>query len=179
MFTKQCWLRGHQSSVYAIIYSFEPLSNGHESCSLQAMFMHPSQENQTNQIELKDVEYEILEELINFIYTGQVTKLDQLADSLLPVADKYAIVSLVKLCEESLSFNLTVDNVVHRLVLSYLHNAVTLKRAAMGFIERNICTVRKTDGWIQAQLKYPQLFLDCFPFTEQLSLIVSKSMMSF
>ena len=141
--------------------------------------MHPSQENQTNQIELKDVEWDILEELINFIYTGQVARLDLLADSLLPVADKYAIVSLVKLCEESLSFNLTVDNVVHRLVLSYLHNAVTLKRAALGFIERNICTVRLTEGWIQAQLKYPQLFLDCFPFTEQLSLIVSKSMMSF
>merc|ERR1712076_117 len=145
----------------------------------RAMFMHPSQENQTNQIELKDVDYEILEELVYFIYTGQVARLDFLADSLLPVADKYAIVSLVKLCEESLSFNLTVENVVHRLVLSYLHNAVTLKRAALGFIERNICTVRKTEGWVQAQLKYPRLFLECFPMTEQLSLIVSKSMMSF
>ena len=42
-------------------------------------------------MEIKDVEYEVLREMLRFVYTGKAPNLERMADDLLAAADKYAL----------------------------------------------------------------------------------------
>ncbi|XP_008556028.1 speckle-type POZ protein [Microplitis demolitor] len=79
--------------------------------------------NRNNIVNVPDMDPDILEKLLEFIYTDNVTSLDEVAESLYEVADKYQIPALKKLCEESLCKNITVENAVQYLVLLNRYNA--------------------------------------------------------
>ena len=112
------------------------------------MFEHDMEEKKNSRVEVKDVEPEVMAELLRFIYTGKTAaNLDNMAADLLAAADKYALerlkvrlnhqilISIVVtdyfpaqvMCEEALCNGLTVENVCDVLILADLHSAEQLK----------------------------------------------------
>ena len=53
-----------------------------------AMFDHDTKEKQENLIEIPDIKPEVLQALLEHIYTGKVPSMDQYAEELLAAADK-------------------------------------------------------------------------------------------
>ena len=58
--------------------------------------------------------------------------------SLLQIADKYDIKSLVNKCLDELSQNLNLDNVINTLQAADLVNSDELKKAAITYITSNL-----------------------------------------
>ncbi|XP_001602264.2 speckle-type POZ protein-like isoform X1 [Nasonia vitripennis] len=102
-----------------------------------AMFEHDMKEKQQSEVRILDIEKEVLEELIRFLYTGRVKEIDTIAPGLLAAADKYALNDLKLMCERSIFSNLTVDNVLNTLVIADRHNSLTLKQQAIEFMKAN------------------------------------------
>ena len=94
----------------------------------QAMFSHDMEEKKNCRVEVKDVEPEVMAELLRFIYTGKTAaNLESMAADLLAAADKYALERLKVMCEEALCNGLTVENVCDVLKIADLHSAEQLK----------------------------------------------------
>jgi hypothetical protein len=55
------------------------------------MFDHEMRESKSNEVDMDDVEFDVLEAMVHYMYTDEVPKVAQLADHLLLVADRYAI----------------------------------------------------------------------------------------
>ncbi|XP_065209109.1 speckle-type POZ protein B-like [Planococcus citri] len=107
------------------------------SSVFKVMFKNDMQESQKNYIIITDMEQETFEEMLHYIYTGEMRKLDEWAFELLPVANKYDLKELKIACEELLLSKISADNVGKILVLADMHNAEELKANALRFIKEN------------------------------------------
>ena len=78
------------------------------------------EEKKSSRVEVKDVEADVMAEMLRFIYTGRTTSLETMADSLLAAADKYALDRLkVKFSQFKKSFDLVnLTSVPHFLNIS-------------------------------------------------------------
>lgn len=137
------------------------------SCSpvFRAMFEHDMIEKQSNVIDILNVRYEVMKEIIRFMYTNKVNEIDGLAVELLVAADMYEIVELKDLCERNLSDCLCIDTAIERLILAITYNANVLKNNAIEFIVRNL-----EDFLNQAQFQ----ILESSVFIEILTFIAKK-----
>ncbi|XP_057318764.1 speckle-type POZ protein-like isoform X1 [Microplitis mediator] len=89
----------------------------------RSILTHHSRNTRSSVVNIPDMDPDILEKLLEFIYTNNVTNLDEVAERLYEVADKYQIPALKKLCEESLCKTISVGNAVQYLVLLNRYNA--------------------------------------------------------
>lgn len=120
-------------------------------------------ENQQNTpVPIKDLERDVFQEMLQFIYTGETEKLSHMADDLLAAADKYQLDRLKVMCEEALATNLTVENVASILIIADMHNAAQLKKIALHFCSSNSNTVPTTEGWKQMVSQNPSLLSDAY-----------------
>ena len=131
----------------------------------EAMFSHSMKETQENKVTVEDIDADTFEAMLMFMYSGKVKNLQkEKAAKLLAAGEKYQMLDLKLRCEESLSINLKVDNVLDVLVTAYLHNASSLQSLAMKFIAENAKEVSAQKGWreklIQLQKIYPELIVD-------------------
>ena len=67
-----------------------------------AMFESDMKEKHENEIEIKDIKFDVLQELLRFIYCGKIENFETLVIELLVVADKYVIKKLSIKCEQNL-----------------------------------------------------------------------------
>ena len=76
------------------------------------MLSHPTKEAEDGRIVIKDVNAEVLEGLLKFIYTGEIeaTFLDEHGEALYQAADKYDVEALLVLCENHLLKNVSFEN---------------------------------------------------------------------
>jgi speckle-type POZ protein len=118
-----------------------------------AMFEHNMEEKATNRVEIIDLEYKVVREMLIFIYSGKSPNVKEMANYLLSAADKYGLDRLKLICEDTLCSNLSVDNSTHILILADLYNAHSLKAEAINFITSHATEVAETDGW-KNMLKY-------------------------
>ena len=81
-----------------------------------------------------DMSYDVINELIRFIYTKKIEFLHDIAHELISAAHKYGINDLKELCEESLCKNINVDNALKLLHIADLNNARYLKEFTSNFI---------------------------------------------
>lgn len=123
----------------SILAAFSPVFN--------AIFSNDLEESKSGRVELTDVSAEVVEEMLNFMYTGksvleQQTYYDgenrgidqNLAIGLLQVADKYQLDKLKVICEDALADSLTEESVNKILALSCLHRTSSLKHQCIEFI---------------------------------------------
>ena len=111
------------------------------------MFEHEMQESLTSRVELSDIDPEVVKEMLVYIYTGRVPKIEEMANDLLYVADKYKLHHLKSLCKQHLTYKLQVNNAARIIQLAYLHNAWTLRKNALQFISMHVAEVRATKEW--------------------------------
>eukprot|EP00095_Tigriopus_kingsejongensis_P006020 snap_masked-scaffold671_size114370-processed-gene-0.10 protein:Tk06020 transcript:snap_masked-scaffold671_size114370-processed-gene-0.10-mRNA-1 annotation:"protein roadkill isoform x4" len=124
----------------------------------EAMFSHKeTTENTNNEVVITDIEPDVLEQLLRFIYSDKVDNLSIFAGSLLTASDKYNIPRLKAICEETMCDNLDVSNAAEVLGLAYLHEAKTLQSIAVEFVTTNMVKVSETAGWKTITESHPKI----------------------
>jgi speckle-type POZ protein len=105
-----------------------------------AMFQHPTKEQSTDQIKIEDIEPQVFQELLRFIYTGRVPldKLETMAAGLFIAfaAENYLIDELKMKCENYLLLHMTPDNCVILLLHGDLNNPAEYMKKAAKFFRR-------------------------------------------
>jgi len=102
----------------------------------KAMLTSNMKEKINNEIEIDDIKPEVMTELLEFIYTGRSSNLDNFSEDLLIAADKYGIDSLKKLCEGILINSLGIENCFSLLILGDTFSP-TIKESALKFVIKN------------------------------------------
>ena len=120
----------------------------------EAMFQAEMTEKMTRKVQIDDFPPDVMEEVINFIYTGCVKTpklLEENASNLLSAAEKYQLEQLKDLCEEKLCKTIDKNNCVQFLVLGDTFRAAKLKKASLKFIAKSSLLKNSKDwkGYLQ------------------------------
>lgn len=101
-----------------------------------AMFEHDTKENQTDIIEINDLNDDIVCKMLFFVYTDTIEKDIELenAHQLYSAADKYGILALKRKCFNFMKDHINTTNVCDMLVLADRHQDDDMKCAARDFI---------------------------------------------
>lgn len=113
----------------------------------KAMFQHKMRESKEKKVDISDLSADTVQQMLQHIYTGEVSTLEQSAESLLEAADKYDLASLKSACEETLRSKLEVKNAARLLMLADKHHADQLKADCMRFIAAHSKEVQESEGW--------------------------------
>ncbi|XP_065205264.1 speckle-type POZ protein-like [Planococcus citri] len=124
------------------------------------MFKSSMMENERNRVEITDVKEDVMGEIMKFFYTGKCENVDKLADGLLAAADKYGLVQLKKMCVESISKSLSVENAPNMLILADLYRVDDLKSQVIEFIVARSSEIMNSTTWDQIMPMYPQVLND-------------------
>ncbi|UYV82973.1 DNAH8 [Cordylochernes scorpioides] len=127
-----------------------------------AMFSHKMKESLKNKVHIEDVDPDVLWGMLQFIYSGKISQMAQIAGGLLVAADKYGLERLKELCEETMVANLTVENAAETLYYADQHCAEQLKTCAIKFINNHSSQVMETEGWNTKLLQQPQLISEVY-----------------
>lgn len=152
-FDKEVELKAHK----AIICANSPV--------FTAMFEHATEERREGRVEIGDVTYDVLKEMLRFIYTGEVEDLERHAEKLYEAADKYCIDELKRLCEKVLIKRITIENVCQYLMLFDMFSSTNMKAKCISYIANNAPDVMMTKGWEELLNVNPVL-------VEEVSLVV-------
>jgi speckle-type POZ protein len=101
-----------------------------------AMFSSKMLESSMNTVEIPDFEQDIVEGMLKYMYTGQLTYLKDKAPALFQIAEKYDLPGLKEECVYTMSNNLSVETATEILIVANLHNAHVLKSQVIDFINR-------------------------------------------
>ncbi len=97
-------------------------------------------EKRENKVVIDDFEPHVIEEMLEFIYTGTSPKLTSMADKLLPAADKYELFRLKSLCEDAIV--VTNENCIKTLLMADQNSAEKLERKAIEYFAANHAKIR-------------------------------------
>lgn len=128
-----------------------------------AMFEHETAEKLSNQVDIQDVDPDLFQEVLIYIYSGRMSSgtMVKKAVGVLVVADKYFLDQLKAECETHLMKRMTADNCVELLALAdQPHPAAHLKKYAVDFLQRSPALVKATDSWKKAKQEKPLWFCD-------------------
>ena len=123
----------------------------------EKMFQGKSQENQNNRVIIKDVRADVFEELMSYIYSGQLPHLKEMASDLLAVADKYSILPLLQICMNNLLENMSVEDAAATYVLADRHSLHQVKPVIIHFMKKHFYEVATSAGWLSLGNHHPQL----------------------
>jgi len=110
-------------------------------------------------IEIKGMRLEVLESLLQYIYTSDAPNVDTLAKELFAAADQYQIVKLKELCEAKLISNIDLENCIDLLVLGDFHQASALKTATLKFVSQKMDEIDPNE-WKKTLIAYPTLLIE-------------------
>ena len=83
---------------------------------------------------MSDLDHSIVETIIDYMYTGEVSSIDEQAPILLAAAKKYQLFSLKNLCEKDLVKKLSDSQALPLLKLASTHNALQLLQKVLDYI---------------------------------------------
>ncbi|CAJ0567464.1 unnamed protein product, partial [Mesorhabditis spiculigera] len=118
-----------------------------------------TEESRTGVLRLheEDVDYEVMSELVAYMYTGRCHRLTDMALELLAAADRFAMPGLKEVAEQNLRATLSIDGCCRSLMCADIYGAADLKADAVRFITQNSSTVIQTDGWQHMVSSKPEL----------------------
>ncbi|XP_043462378.1 TD and POZ domain-containing protein 1-like [Leptopilina heterotoma] len=102
-----------------------------------AMFKQNLTEKTRNVVNIPDIHPIAFNEMLRFIYTGNVKDLKNFSFEILEAADKYQIEELKEMCEKIFS-DITVREAPSILLLADRHNAKNLRAKTLKFLRQNI-----------------------------------------
>ncbi|KFM72000.1 Speckle-type POZ protein B, partial [Stegodyphus mimosarum] len=112
------------------------------------MFKTKMSESVKNEVEISDIEADIMDEFLLFIYTGNTEDtLSVTAERLYVAADKYDVPALKKMCSSFLQSNLSVNNVCNVLQLASIHSDEDLYKSVFQFSSVHPEEVFSRDEW--------------------------------
>lgn len=126
----------------------------------KGMFKHENmKENDNNEVVIDDIEPDVFEELMNFIYTNKTLRLTKMAQSLLAAAEKYQLDDLKRMCEKELIKHITDKDAAHLLVFADTYNALDLKKECLDFIRNRLKIVVSTKGFQELKESHGPVFI--------------------
>ncbi|KFM75739.1 Speckle-type POZ protein, partial [Stegodyphus mimosarum] len=112
------------------------------------MFETDMIESERNDVEISDIDPQVMDEFLLFIYTGNLeNSSDETAEQLYVAADKYNVPALKKKCSCFLISNLSVGNVCRILQLASLHSDDDLYKSVFEFSFAHAEEIFSTDEW--------------------------------
>ena len=93
-------------------------------------------ESLTNENEIEDYDDEIIEGMLEFIYSLKVSTIKENALDLLRIAHQFQLPDLFMECEDVIGKNVTTENVTQVMKFAHLYSPDTLKPIVMSFIQR-------------------------------------------
>ena len=114
-------------------------------------------EREDSRVDMSDLESDILEALISFMYTGKVENICDIATRLWPAADKYGVDGLKMACEKVIIQGITPQNVIETMLLANTFNSSELKEACMKYWVRNPSDIQKTEEWKTLKQEHVEL----------------------
>ena len=125
----------------------------------EMMLQNEMKEKKTKKIVIKDSNPRTVTEMLNFMYTGDISldDMEEMARDLLAAAEKYELSDLKKMCEEKLCSSLSVENSIECLVLGDLHHASKLKKMALELVAKNTRKIVNTDVYKDLFTQKPAL----------------------
>merc|ERR1712156_448164 len=108
----------------------------------KAMFKSEMKEAKSDEIEIKNVELEVIKNVIFFMYTGKIDY-EKINISLLIAADMYAVMDLRSICIEILSKTINSINVEETWQAGILLNIEDLVDATTVFMVKNWAKLSK------------------------------------
>ena len=124
-----------------------------------AMFKHPTKENSNNQVKIEDIEPEVFDQLLRFIYTGRVSTatMESMVANLFIAADKYLLGELKKECENYMLHHMSPDYCLVLLLHGDLQKPTELLKEAATFFRRLPSQVTATERWEKMKQENPVL----------------------
>lgn len=92
----------------------------------------------------KDLDGDTLDSMLEYLYSGTVERLKDVAEKLLKASDQYCIQGLKVLCERHLASVITVSNAGRLILLADMHSCHELEVAVKRFLVHNL------DGFVKA-----------------------------
>ncbi|XP_044012401.1 speckle-type POZ protein-like [Aphidius gifuensis] len=125
-----------------------------------AMFDHEEfKENKKNEVVIDDIDEDVFEEFLHYIYTDESPNVDKMTMELLAVADKYQVDSLKNICEGIICRKIDFENVASKFVFSDKYNLKKLNKKSLEFMKPNLRAVLLNKTFQAHQKKYPQVFV--------------------
>lgn len=132
-------------------------------CSVfRRMFESNVQENAVN---VDDIRPDVFRQLLDYLYTGRVPRLHEVAVPLLQAADKYDLKELKDICADAAIEQINLDNAAEMIDLAYKYDAIELKKNVVIFVRQNSDELAKTNGWKSLMKQRKDIMLDIFKFT--------------
>ncbi|KAK0161323.1 hypothetical protein PV327_009804 [Microctonus hyperodae] len=108
-------------------------------------------------VNITDMNLEVFNEFLRFIYTNQIFHLNEFDKELLFAANKYQIKLLKEICEYSLYKSLNVNNAAQTLVLADDNSSSQLAVHTINFINKYGLEVINTIGYKAMETSHPHL----------------------
>lgn len=125
------------------------------SAYFAAIFDHDMSEKKCSIVEITDVPHDVFKEMFKFLYVGKVDNIKEMADELLIDSNKYCLDGLKALCENSITYNLAIENAFRYLTLASAHNAASLKSKILEFITEYGKDIIDTEEYKLYEESYP------------------------
>ncbi|XP_035231449.1 speckle-type POZ protein-like [Stegodyphus dumicola] len=114
----------------------------------RGMFSHEMAEEKTNVIEISDIDPDVIEIMLQYIYSGQLKKVNMYnALELYSASDKYQLLDMKAKCCTYISVSMTAENVCDVLILADMHSDNKLKLAAKKSFCSYACDILDTSEW--------------------------------
>lgn len=121
-------------------------------------------ENAENSVTILDIPSILIQEMLRFIYTAKVNNIKSIAAKLLPIAEKYQIEELKKLCEQELDKSLNDNNAWDLLILGDRYHGELLKKKALQYITKRKIKITNIEDFKQLTINNPELIVEIFNF---------------
>ena len=113
----------------------------------KAMFKEGTKEHRDNYVNIQDIDSDVFDVFLRFLYSGQVDQLDEMFLDLFTAADKYDVQPLREICIRHMASNISVDNALGVLALAERHSIEETKSLVLQFIKTNFADVLKPNSW--------------------------------
>ncbi|XP_065217991.1 speckle-type POZ protein-like isoform X2 [Planococcus citri] len=131
---------------------------------------HGDKKHRKIRIDVTDIDAEVMDELLRYIYTGKCQISDKLAERLYAAADAYKLKELKTISLRSMVETLSVKNAVNVLIFADKHHMKDLKSTVTQFIVENSAQVSNTTEWKSMVIPNVQLLTElCQIFMQRLS----------
>jgi hypothetical protein len=100
----------------------------------------------------------VMAAMFAYLHTGQLPDLSRLVDQWFLIADMYDISQLKNECTRYWMSRLTLNNVIHLMMLAFQHHDSVLLQAALHFAAKNEEKVWNIPGWRSLVERAPEIF---------------------
>lgn len=103
----------------------------------QAMFENDMRENRENIVEITDIDIDVLNEVLRYMYAGKINMLENNKKDIYRAADKYQLEGLKTICEDAIISSITVNNIADIFSAVEYRSSEKIMQGALSFFSRN------------------------------------------